>query len=80
MLFNDDASIVGVSLGSERDFKFKAKKGFIPKNLASDMTFVLHHGSLVSMNNPTNKWWQHAVPKRAKVKKPRISLTFRYIH
>jgi alpha-ketoglutarate-dependent dioxygenase alkB family protein 2 len=76
----DDASIIGVSFGSERDFKFKAKKGFIPKTLASDMTFVLHHGSLVAMNNPTNKYWMHSLPPRARVKKPRISLTFRYIH
>lgn len=76
----DDASIIGVSLGSERDFKFKAKKDFYPQKLESDLTMVLHHGSIVAMNDPTNKYWMHSIPKRSSVKKPRISLTFRYIH
>ena len=76
----EDASIIGVSLGAEREFKFKAKKDFYPQKLDSDMTFILHHGSLVAMNTPTNKYWQHSIPKRMGIKKPRISLTFRYIH
>ncbi|MCJ7637600.1 MAG: alpha-ketoglutarate-dependent dioxygenase AlkB, partial [Nitrososphaeraceae archaeon] len=82
----DDATIVGVSLGAERDFKFKPKKGFYPKNMLkyndnnNDITLTLHHGSILVMKDPTNNHWMHSLPKRAGIKKPRISLTFRYLH
>lgn len=37
----------------------------------------LAHGSLCVMQNTTNKYWTHQIPKQLKVKNPRISLTFR---
>ena len=75
----ENPSIVGVTLGAERDFQFRPKKDFYPQVIDSHFEMVLHHGSIVVMNNPTNKYWQHAVPKRSAIKKPRISLTFRHI-
>lgn len=76
----DDATIVGVTLGAERDFKFKPKKGFYPQKMPNEITLTLHHGSIVAMLDPTNRNWLHGLPKRAGIKKPRISLTFRYLH
>ncbi len=34
-------------------------------------------GSLLVMKYPTNIFWYHSLPKRAKIKDVRISLTFR---
>lgn len=70
-----NSPIVGVSLGAERDFQFKAKK--IPVEHKQVIELTLHHGSFISMNHPTNKNWSHSLPKRLRVKRPRISLTFR---
>jgi DNA oxidative demethylase len=71
------SSIIGVSLGCERDFLFKPKKSFVPKNILSTISINLSHGSLTQIKSPTNEYWQHSIPKRTNSKKPRISLTFR---
>lgn len=82
----DDPTVVGVTLGAEREFKFKPKKDFYPQNMLKyndndkDITITLHHGSIIAMYAPTNNNWLHSLPKRANIKKPRISLTFRYLH
>lgn len=72
------SSIVGVTFGAERDFSFKPDK-FIPKKLPDKIDIILHHGSIISMNYPTNQYWKHSVPKRAKIRDSRINLTFRKI-
>lgn len=72
----ENSSIVGVTLGAERDFSLKAIN-FIPKRLQPRIDFILHHGSIYEMRHPTNEHWKHGVPKRADVKTPRVSLTFR---
>jgi len=72
----DNAIIAGVSLGSSRDFKLKPI-GFYPKLVPNKIKLLLDTGSLYVINAPTNKHWMHSVPKRTKVKTPRISLTFR---
>jgi alkylated DNA repair dioxygenase AlkB len=74
----DEPHIVGISFGAERDILFK--KDTAPSELKGTQKINLHNGSLVAMIHPTNKHWKHSIPKRAKVKKPRISLTFRYMH
>lgn len=71
------SSIIGVSFGSERDFLFKPKKSFVPKNISDVISLNLSHGSLVQIKPPTNEYWCHSIPKRANIKKSRISLTFR---
>lgn len=70
----DKSSIVGISLGAARDMKLDAIKVF-SKN--SGMKIKLKHGSLFSINYPTNSYWKHSIPKDLKCNKPRISLTFR---
>jgi alpha-ketoglutarate-dependent dioxygenase alkB family protein 2 len=74
----DEPIIAGVTFGAERDFIFKSNK--LTKNIDDKQDLVLHHGSLVVMNHPTNKYWKHSLPKRTKVTTPRINLTFRYMH
>lgn len=78
----DNPHIVGVSFGAERDFMFKPKD-LVPKDILVDrnnnLELKVGHGSIICMNHPTNTYWYHSVPKRASIKKPRISLTFRKI-
>ena len=66
-----DSPIVGITFGAERDFILKSNTG------NKRHTLRLHNGSMIIMHSPTNKYWKHSVPKRASVKAPRISLTFR---
>lgn len=66
-----NSPIVGVTIGAERDFILKSN------STNKKHTLRLHSGSMIIMHSPTNKYWKHSVPKRASVKAPRISLTFR---
>ena len=67
----DKSSIAGISLGAERDMCFKDQVyGKVKK-------VKLEHGSLVTIDFPTNRHWKHSIPKRKKCTYPRISLTFR---
>ena len=74
-----DPTIVGVSFGASRDVCFAPYK-FIPEILPKRITLELDHGSIFVMYPPTNTYWTHEIPKRVNVNKPRISLTFRYLH
>jgi len=75
----DEPDVIGVSFGAARTFKFRAYN-FFPKELSKEFEIELVHGSMVCMYHPTNKFWAHSIPKRTKITKPRISLTFRHIH
>lgn len=67
-----DPVIASVSLGAARDFHLRHKLSKQKQNIA------LEHGSLLMMRGPTQRCWQHHVPKRAKAD-GRINLTFRMI-
>ncbi len=70
-LIGPEIHIAGASFGAERDFLLKSKE-------TGDVVSIrLAHGSLIMMNHPTNEKWKHSIPKRLKVTKPRVSLTFR---
>ena len=71
----DKPTIVGVSLGVQRPIIFKPYKF-----LADNITLDLEHGSIFVMHHPTNDHWTHSIPKREKIKTPRISLTFRKLY
>lgn len=71
----DTPTIASITFGAARDFLLKKIDGSEPLE-----TFKLHHGDLLLMKHPTNDKWKHSVPKRLKVKKPRINLTFRRIY
>jgi len=76
---DQEAGIVGVTFGAERDFQFQPQKKLQPVESPATIEFVLHHGSLIHMRHPTNSYWKHSVPKRTNVTQPRISLTFRHV-
>jgi len=67
--------IASVSFGAERDFFLKHKTD---KDL-DKITIPLKSGSLLKMLGSTQHYWYHSIPKRMKVKKRRINLTFRKI-
>jgi len=65
--------IASVSLGAERLFRLRARKG--------NVVFSKHlpHGSLLIMTGSTQKNFKHEVPKEPAITKPRINLTYRHI-
>lgn len=65
--------IISVSFGASRDFQFRHK------TTQEKMTLPLESGSLLIMKGPTQKFWQHQIPKRKRVLDARINLTFRKI-
>lgn len=68
-----NTAIASMSFGAEREFLFKHKVTgeIVSRNL--------EHGSLMVMKGTTQSHWLHSLPKRSKVKHPRINLTFRSI-
>jgi len=71
----DGSPVVCVSLGAERDFVFKMYERADPDQ--SKFTVLLGNGDLVIMAGRTQRVATHSIPKRVRVKEPRISLTFR---
>lgn len=69
----ENAFIVSVSFGATRDFVFTHK---ITKEKVS---MILKSGSVVLMGGDCQKNWKHEVPKRLKIKEPRINLIFRSV-
>jgi alkylated DNA repair dioxygenase AlkB len=65
--------IASLSLGATRRFKFRHldSKDVVECSLTP--------GSLVVMSGLSQIKWEHEVPKEARVKGPRINLTFRYV-
>lgn len=66
-----NSTIASVSLGAEREFRFKHKR------LDYKTTVMLENGSLLIMKDTTQSHWLHSIPKSKKVRTPRINLTFR---
>jgi alkylated DNA repair dioxygenase AlkB len=66
-----DSTIASVSLGAEREFRLKHKRG------EDKISVLLESGSLLVMKGTTQSHWLHCVPKSKKIQTPRINLTFR---
>lgn len=66
-----DSAIASLSFGAERRFVFRHKE------TQEKVELTLENGSLLVMKGETQRHWQHQLPKAAKVKTPRINLTFR---
>ena len=66
-----DSPIACVSFGAQRRFHFKHVE------TKERITVELGHGSLLLMAGETQTHWMHTLPKMARVKEPRVSLTFR---
>lgn len=66
-----NAAIASLSLGAERNFRFKHRR-------TGETTSVwLENGSLLVMAGETQTHWVHCLPKSKRVFGPRINLTFR---
>ena len=70
-----DPIIASLSFGANRDFIFKHKTDKSFENIK----IHLKSGSLLLMLGTTQHHWKHSLPKRLKVREPRINLTFRKI-
>lgn len=64
--------IASVSLGAERDFVLRHRDPAVGR-----VCLRLPHGSLLWMAGETQACWQHALPRRRRVREPRVNLTFR---
>jgi alkylated DNA repair dioxygenase AlkB len=67
----ESAPIVTISLGEQRVFRLRRWKGTDVRD------FVVDAGSVVVMPYSTNRTWTHEVPKAAKNRGRRISITLR---
>ena len=66
--------IASVNFGESRRFLLR-----LMSNHNIKLELPLHHGSVLVMAGQLQHYWQHSVPKQAKVKNSRINLTFRNI-
>ncbi|NGN97849.1 alpha-ketoglutarate-dependent dioxygenase AlkB [Grimontia sp. S25] len=69
-----EPSIASLSFGETRRFVLRHLQ------TGEKREFELGSGSLLIMAGKTQTYWQHAVPKTAKLRGPRINLTFRNIN
>jgi alkylated DNA repair dioxygenase AlkB len=67
--------IASVSLGAGRDFLLRHRE----RRDLGTTKIHLTHGSLLLMGGATQEAWVHALPRRLRVREPRINLTFRTI-
>jgi alkylated DNA repair dioxygenase AlkB len=70
-----NTTIGSLSLGAERKFSFRHKR----RSDRNTISIQLEDGTLLVMKDTTQTFWQHSVPKTAKITTPRINLTFRTI-
>jgi alkylated DNA repair dioxygenase AlkB len=68
--------VASVNFGETRPFEIRHK---FRKELGK-IRIPLNHGSFLLMGGAMQHYWEHQVPKTAKVIKPRINLTFRIVH
>jgi alkylated DNA repair dioxygenase AlkB len=84
------APIASLSLGASRDFRLRQRPspraggpppaGYVSASEAcAPFNLELAHGDLLLMEPPTQQWWQHAVPRRLRVQRQRLNLTFRVV-
>jgi alkylated DNA repair dioxygenase AlkB len=69
------APIASLSLGASRTLRFRP----VQRDAAATVAVELGHGDLLLMDPPTQRHWQHALPRRLKVAAPRLNLTFRVV-
>jgi alkylated DNA repair dioxygenase AlkB len=66
--------VVSLSLGATRDFVLR-RKG----ETRQALRLGLRHGELLVMAPEVQYYWQHSLPRRARVSEERINLTFRRV-
>lgn len=71
------APIASLSFGAPRSFRLKPKASGARSR--KPLSYELGHGDLLVMDPPTQQHWLHQVPKRLRVHRERLNLTFRVI-
>ena len=71
--------IASISLGATRDFKLRPKKEWQDLLGKEAITIQLRDGDLLFMGGMCQTYYAHTVPRRMKVKEPRLNYTFRSI-
>jgi alkylated DNA repair dioxygenase AlkB len=71
-----DSIIASTSDGTTRDFQFKVYSGRVKK---ARFAVALKQGTLLTMDLRTQAHYKHALPRRKKVKSPRVNWTFRLV-
>lgn len=66
----DGSSIMSISFGATRKFRFHEKN--------RQIEFNINHGDILLMLPGCQDRYLHEVPKQLKIKEPRINLTFRF--
>lgn len=69
----EHSAIASISFGAERKFGFRHKETY------EIISLMLENGSLLMMKGEIQKYWKHKLYTNAKIKEPRINLTFRTI-
>ncbi|MCV7216717.1 alpha-ketoglutarate-dependent dioxygenase AlkB [Mycobacterium crocinum] len=67
----EDTMVAIVSLGATRVFALRPRGG------GQSLRLPQHHGGLLVMGGSCQRTWEHAIPKTALPKGPRISIQFR---
>lgn len=68
------APIASLSMGSTRDFCVRdGNRG------PAILTLPLSHGDLMIMGGPFQRYYQHSVPARKRIERPRLNVTFRVV-
>jgi len=68
------SDIASVTLGATRDFLIRHK------TTGHKINISLKSGDLLLMQWPMQREWEHSLPKRMKVKEPRVNFTFRTLY
>jgi len=66
-----NAAIASLSLGAQRNFRFKHRR------TGETVSVLLETGSLLVMGGETQTHWVHCLPKSKRILEPRINMTFR---
>jgi alkylated DNA repair dioxygenase AlkB len=73
-----EAPIASLSLGASRSLRFRPSPGGVAAG-RPPLSVELADGDLLVMDPPTQRHWQHALPRRRRVACERINLTFRMV-
>ncbi len=68
-----EPAIASLSLGETRRFTLRHKSA------GEQVAVDLHHGDLLLMHGPLQRFWQHQIAKSKKPLGPRINLTYRWV-
>jgi alkylated DNA repair dioxygenase AlkB len=67
-----EASIASLSLGASRCFRLRPRAG-----AGQLLDLELNSGDLLVLDPPTQRHWLHCLPRRLRLREPRLNLTFR---